>query len=107
MTVHSGWFDCEIDISDSTTISDAVDLGQPYDYLDILIPPLTSCNLAIHVADSISGTYYQLGGTTVVKTAGTGAFADVFILLGYRYLKIVASAAQAADRVFKVRGGRY
>jgi len=105
MTIYSGWFPCVI--ASSAKLSGAVALGKPYDFLEVIVPTLTSCDLSLHVAESVGGTYQQLGGTSVVKAASTGGFTDVWKLLGFENIKINSSTTQGAERTFQVRGGRF
>ena len=104
MSLYGSWKAATI--ADAGTSSGEVDLGKDYDFLEIQIPTITSATLKIQVAEKTGGTFYDLGsGLTTV--AGTGAYATVFKLGGYQFIKVVASAAQGAERLIRVRGMRY
>ena len=90
-------------IASAGTLSGAVNLGEPCEYLVVQCPAtLTSCQLNLHA--SVDGTtYYQFGiSETTDVTSGSAAFA--FKLGGMQYVKINSSAAQGDDRVFTVLG---
>lgn len=89
------------------TTSEVVDLGNNYAYLQVVIPTIDSAQLELQVSDSETGTFQDLG-QDATTTAGTGAFNDTWVLGGWRYIKIKASAAQSTTaRYFKVRGVTY
>ena len=106
MSVYGEWKDCVITITTSTTVSAEVDLGRDYDYMQIKIPTLTSANISFTVAEKTGGTFVTLGSGNAVITAGTGAFTTTVNLGGYQFIKVIASAAQGANRTFRVRGSR-
>lgn len=96
----------EIDISDSVTVSDIVDLGNRA-IMGLLIPTLDSGDLTFQVAESATGTFRTLknkSGTVHTITAGTGDLAidsdDLKALAGYRFVKIVSATTQTSDRTF-------
>ncbi len=94
-------------ISAGGTSSLEVDLGRDYDYLEIQIPTLVSCTIKLQVAEKTGGTFYDLGDG-VTTSAGTFNYADVFILGGWQFIKVVASVTQTStDRLIRVRGMRY
>lgn len=95
--------DATITIATNTTYTPEVDLGRPYDLLDIHIPTITSSTLKVMVSEKAGGTYYDLG-SGITTAAGTGAYADVWKLYGHQFIKIVAGSGQAANRTFRVRG---
>jgi len=103
--IHSDWQECLIDISDDDDLSLEVDLGKPYEELEVYIPALTSANLTLYVSRTHGGTYSAVGSSVTVA-AGTGSFFDTWILGGNQHIKIGASAGQEADRTFYVRGVR-
>ena len=96
------WKNCVI--ASGETASNAVDVGKDYDLMEIQIPTITSADLTITTAEVLGGTYQTLGGSSNICVAGTGAFDDVFVLGGWRFIKVVSSAAQGAVRTFRVRG---
>ena len=89
------------------TTSGAVDL-EDAEILGLIIPTLVSANLTFTVSSTLAGTYVALkakGAGALTITATTGGFAvtsdDLIGLKGYRFVKIVADAAQTATaRVF-------
>jgi hypothetical protein len=95
--------DAKITVATNTTYTPEVDLGRPYDLLDIHIPAITSSTLKIMVAEKEGGTYYDLGSSVTTGTT-TGSYADVWKIMGYQFIKIVAGTAQGANRTFRVRG---
>lgn len=103
MTVYGNWRTATI--ANGATASGEVDLGDNYDFLDVILPTLTSGTLKVQVSDKSGGTFQDLGKSLVVA-ATTGAYSTVFRLGGWHYVKIVSGAAQAADRSILVRGLR-
>jgi len=95
-----------VTIASGETESAVVDLA--YNSIHgLIIPTLDSANLTFKVAENSGGTFVTLksrAASNISITAGTGGFAvsseDLAALAGYRYVKIVASAAQTADRTF-------
>jgi len=102
---YGSWVDATITIATDDDLTAAVDLGADYDTLIVYIPTLTSAELTLYVSETLAGTYYAVGNSVTVA-AGTGGFIDVWILGGARYIKIGTSAAQGANRTFRVRGIR-
>ena len=92
-----------ITILSDDDLTAAVDLGRGYDFMIIHIPPIDSANLTIYGAERTASTYYALGNSLTV-TAGTGGFAEVVKIGGHRFIKIGTSAAQTANRTFRVCG---
>ena len=91
-------------IAKAGTSSQAVDLGGYYPYLQVAIPTIDSATLKIQVSELIDGTYQDLGAS-ITAAASTGAYSDTWKLGGWRYIKIVAGAAQTTAEVkIKVRG---
>ena len=74
----------------------------------LLIPTITSAALTFEASNLYAGTYYtvtdQAGTTPLTISSGTGAIAvessDLTQLAGYRYIKIISSAAQGDNRTF-------
>jgi hypothetical protein len=91
-------------IAQDGTVSGAVDLGDHYDSMKIIIPTIDSANISLQVSRDNS-TFQQLGDSNNYFAAGTGAISTVFNLYGWRYVKVVASAAQTTGAVtFYVQG---
>lgn len=103
--IHSDWMNCTITIASDDDLSAEVDLGKPYDELEVYIPTLTSADLTLYVSETAGGTYSPVGSSVTVA-AGTGAYFDTWILGGNQHIKIGTSAGQAANRTFRVRGVR-
>jgi hypothetical protein len=105
------WIDFEIDISDSTTISDECDLGAPYEYMLLEVPTITEGTLSVQALRASAGTARNLYDTDkdgsnaqLIADSGTGAFMWIVPIHGAQYIKVTAGAAQSADRTFYVRG---
>ena len=97
-----------ITVAKSGTTSAEVDLEGPCDSVQVIIPTIDTATVALQVALEYDGsnTYYTLGNSQTT-VSGTGNYATEFRLGGYRYIKIVCSAAQTtAARTFYVRGRR-
>lgn len=104
MSIYGSW--TSTTIASAGTTSAEVDLGREYEYLDIIIPTITSANISLQVSDKTGGTFQQLGDSNNYFAAGTGAISTTFNLYGWRYIKLVSSATQGATRTFYVRGYR-
>ena len=95
-------------IATSSTISAAIDLTIPCEYVEIVLPAMDSTTIGFQV--SIDGVTYQaLGiGTSAVSAATTGTVTETFLLGGYQFLKIVCGSAQTTGttRTFTLRGYR-
>ena len=103
MPIYGEWQAATISSSESE--SSAIDLGRDYDFLSVQIPVMDECNLSLRVAEQLAGTYYELGKdkATDEETFNRGA---IWILGGWRFIKVIASKAQSADRLIRVRGMR-
>lgn len=93
-------------ISAGTSTSDAIDLGREYDYLSVQLPIMDECKLYLKVAEKLADTYYDLGKETTTDLE-TFDRADVWRLGGWRFIKVVATASQTAERLIRVTGMRY
>ena len=94
-------------IASGGTVSNAVDLGGHFAYLQIIIPTIDSAQLELQVSDPDSGAFQDFG-QDALTTTGTGAYSDTWVLGGWRVIKVKASAAQSTAAVtFKVRGITY
>ncbi len=94
------------EIQKTGTSTGAIDLGDYYPYLQVVIPTIDTATLKVQVSELIDGTYQDLG-PAVTAAASTGAYSDTWTLGGWRYIKIVAGAAQnTAEVKIKVRGWR-
>jgi hypothetical protein len=93
-------------IAKAGTTSNVVDLEDYYPYLHVVIPTIDTATLKVQVSELIDGTYQDLGAS-VTAASSTGAYSDTWTLGGWRYIKIVAGAAQNTGEVkIKVRGWR-
>ena len=104
MSVYGAW--TATTIASGGTSSSAVDIGRDYDYLSVEIPEMTACKLYLKVAETLTGTYYDLGKETTTPE-GTFNRADVWRAGGWRYIKVCATVGQGAERLIRVRGMRY
>ena len=85
------------------TTSSIVDLGGRYRYLLVTIPTIDPATLKLQVCLTHGGTYKDL--STATTASGTGNFNTTFNIYGWRYVKIVASAAQSTAALeFDVQG---
>jgi len=109
----SGWKTALIDISESDTLSNEVDLGSEFDKLTVLVPTITSSTITIHVAKSSGDTYHPIyklkqeavADTAQITTAETTSKAVTFNIGGVRYVKVsCGSAQQTTDKTFYVQG---
>lgn len=105
------WISFEIDISDSTTISDECNLGAPYEYMLLEVPTITTGTLSVQALRASAGTARDLYSTDadgsdaqLLADSSSGAFIWRVPIGGAQYIKVTAGAAQAADRTFYVRG---
>lgn len=89
------WFTANI--AKAGTTSNTVDLGDSFMYMRVIIPTLDTCTVKVQVAERSTSTYYDLDAVTTA--AGTHNYATTFLLGGYRFIKIVASAAQSTAAI--------
>ena len=101
MSIYGEWLAATIALNG--TSSAAVNLGKDCDFLEIQIPTVTSCTLGLQVSEKLAGTYDDLGEGVTTDTT-TGSYFDVWKLGGWRYIKVVSSATQGAERLIRVRG---
>jgi len=93
-------------IANGATSSAEVDLGRDYDFMEIQIPTITSGTIKVQTSENTGGTFLDLGDG-VTTASGTHNYHDVFNLGGWRYIKVVSSVSQGAERLIRVRGMRY
>jgi hypothetical protein len=107
MSIWGQWLPATVAKDDNPALSGEVDLGQEFEYLNILIPTIDSADVSLYVSIESGGTYYPLDLSTNVFAAATGGLMTTFDLGGYRFIKILCSATQTTAAVaFKVRGYR-
>lgn len=104
MSVYGEWKAATI--SSGASISSEVDLGRDYDYLSVEIPGMDVCKLYLQVAEISGGTFYDLGKDTTTNEEQFNR-ADVWRVGGWRYVKVVATKTQNAERLIRIRGMRY
>lgn len=84
-------------IAKAGTASSVVDLEGIYAYLQVVIPTIDAATLKLQ--GSSDGQGFQDIGQSVTTVSGTGAFNDTWVLGGWQFIKIVASAAQDTAQV--------
>jgi len=104
MSVYGEWKAATI--ANSGTKSAEVDLGRSYEWVQIIIPTITSGDISFEVAELTGGTFQALGSGSQAISAGTGAFTTVATIGGFQYIKVVSSVSQGAERLIRVRGSR-
>jgi len=80
-----------------------INLENNCEFMQIILPPLTSGTVKITVSDTSSGTFQDLGSSLTLPTT-TGVYNTVIKLGGWQYVKVVSSVNQGAARSIKVRG---
>jgi hypothetical protein len=107
------FFDLEIDISDSTTVSDAYEFEDGVYLVGIFHPILTTSTELTFLVSDDGVTFVDMFDTdgtrlalTVAPAAAGYTVAPITKFAGVKHLKIEVADAQAADRVFQlaVRG---
>jgi len=104
MSIYSSWKTGTI--ASGGTSTGVIDLAKDYEFIQVILPTLTSGTLKVQVSDTVGGTYQDLG-VSHTTDATTGGYSDVWEIGGYQFLKVVSSASQGAARTIKVRGMRY
>ncbi len=104
MSLYLSWKAATID--NNGTKSAEVNLGNDCEWVQIIIPTITSGNISFEVAEKTGGTFQALGSGSQVITAGTGAFTTVATIGGFQFIKVVSSVSQGAERLIRVRGSR-
>lgn len=103
----SGWKTATITVATDDDLSDEVDLAEHFRYLAIIIPAIDEARVGVQVATVSGGSFVALGSGSSAKTdPTTGAYATVFDIGGWRFVKVSTGAAQTADREFSVQGVR-
>lgn len=107
MTVDGSWLTAFLNNSVSNTLTNEVDLGRPYDYLNVIMPALTNTQIAVQVAaPSNTSGFVTLGdGVNIDWTSGSRA--AVLSIGHWQFIKLLATDAQAANRSFQIQGFRY
>jgi len=111
MSIYGQWQTVTVAITPAT-VSDAINLGLDYEYINIILPtldPTTTIAVQIGTDPTNSGTitYQALGiGSAAVTATTTGAVDTTLQIGGYQHIKLVLGTAQAAARTIYVRGYR-
>lgn len=119
----SDWVKSIMDIDRSPTeftgddvdqYSSVIDLGDNYEFVEIIIPTITSSTTGIAIqmnehTDSVPSIVYVLDDDATgcflhATTAATTAMTVVFRLGAARWFRIKMGSNQAADRTFYCRG---
>ena len=79
------------------TSTGAIDLGDSFMYMNVIIPTLDTATVKVQVAETAGDTPYDLGSVTTAS--GTHNYATTFKIGGYRFIKLVASAAQTTAAI--------
>ena len=104
MSYYLAWVSTTIASSGTTTA--AIDLSNNADFMDVLLPSAwTSGTIRLQVSEA-NVTWNDLGGTALTTNTAVASQALVLRVGGYRYVKIICSAAQGAERALRVRGWR-
>jgi len=112
--IVGSWVDAIITIAVNNVLTPEVDLGRPWDTLLIAVPAIDSSQVTIQVAEKTGGTFQTLyvtdpadgGDNKVISALGTGGLTWVIPLGGFQFIKVATSAAQTANRTFRVCGVR-
>lgn len=99
--VFGEWLDAVI--ANSGTSTDELNLGRAFEFLQIVIPTVTSGTLKLEVAEDTGGTFQSWGDNITTNTT-TGAYSATWNLGSYQFIKIVSSVSQGAERTFRIRG---
>ena len=92
-------------IANGAATTGEIDLDRSFEFLNVILPALTSGTVKITVSDTPGGTFQDLG-SSVTTDSTTGGYSTTFRLGGYQFIKVVTSANQGAERSIKVRGFR-
>lgn len=94
-------------IAQNAATTGEIDLLTNCDFIDVILPTLDSCTVAVTVSDTPGGTFVGLGTSSPTTITTTGGKADTFDVGGWQFIKIITSANQTtALRTIKVRGGK-
>ena len=104
MSSTGSWMDATISAGGNKT--SAIDLGDKYDYLDLIIPTIEECKLSLEVAENATSDYSALGRPDVTTDSETFGRADTWTLGGYQHIKIVATPGLAEAVTIRIRGWR-
>jgi len=88
----------------SPLLSPNIDLGRPYDYLQVYIPVINTGPLTLEVShDNTNTTFYKLSTSNAVS-ATAGNYHDVWVLGGHQFFRVMQYAAQNANKTWQFRG---
>lgn len=99
--------DCTIDVSDSATVSQAVNLEGATLCGFILPATFTGTTITFQIADEEGGTYVNLYDKTNTQvsfsvTQGRGYSVDPALFACAQFIKLVSGSTEGADRVIKL-----
>lgn len=99
---HGSWVNATILAGSS--LSNEIDLGKDYAYLNIVAPSMTSAAINIYTSNTSGGTFQAVGDSWSALDGNKNAT----LTLGmWEYIKIYTSAAQSAETVYVIRGVSY
>lgn len=104
MSIYGNWRTATIALG--ATDSGVVDLGNNYEYIQVVLPTLDSGVISIKVAEKSTDTFVVMGNSSAETATTTGGHADVYLIGGWQFIKICSDATQTASREIKVRGSR-
>jgi len=105
------WVSFEIDISDSTTVSDECNLEGCFQYMLLEVPTIVSGTLSVQALRATAGTARDLYSTDgdgsdaqLLADSGSGAFMWCVPIGGAQYIKVTTGGTQTSDVTFYARG---
>lgn len=84
----------------NSTLSNAINLGRIYDFIQLDIPAVNNCTFGIAVSMTAGGTYNTLGAATPAVNVGVGSKQEVFKIGGHQFLKLVSSVVQDVPVIY-------
>lgn len=93
-------------IANSAATTGEIDLGGPADYMEVDLPALDSCTIALTAATTSGGTFKGVGVNSPTTTTTTGTKQDTLLVGGKQFIKVITSVNQTAERTLQVRGFR-
>ena len=84
----------------NSTLSNAINLGRIYDFIQLDIPAVNNCTFGIAVSMTAGGAYNTLGAASPSVNVGTGSKQEVFRLGGHQFLKLNSSVVQDTPTIY-------
>jgi len=106
MSLYGEWKTITLVQATDDDLTPACDLGNSWEYMQLVIPAITASTIGLLVARKSAETYQTLGDSSNVIASSSGGFSTTLQLGGFQFIKIKTSAGQAADRTFYARGYR-